>query len=292
MKIFSLSTTMPGLLCLALAATSIGQTAQSQNSDLVESRELNSRVVQLYREHKYDEALSLAKRALDLREKALGTEHQDLIPVLINLGEVYRAKQKLSEAQSSYERALQIGEKAFGAEDPKIAQSAFGLAELYRLQALYTKAEPLYQRVIRIREKTGGTDKSELIAALESYVASLLAQGKTQESAGVEKRLSELLAEKGIIQGGVLNGRALKLVTPAYPALARSNHASGVVQVRVLIDENGNVIKADAIRSGAIHLALAAAAEDAARQAKFTPTLLSGKPVKVYGIIIYRFIAQ
>ena len=91
------------------------------------------------------------------------------------------------------------------------------------------------------------------------------------------------------ISGGVLNGKAVHLVTPPYPAIARSAHASGSVQVQVLIDENGNVISAHAV-SG--HPLLQAAAVAAARASKFTPTKLSGQPVKVNGVIIYNFVAQ
>jgi len=91
------------------------------------------------------------------------------------------------------------------------------------------------------------------------------------------------------ISGGVLNGKAVRLVTPPYPAIARSAHASGAVQVQVLIDENGNVVSAHAV-SG--HPLLQAAAVAAARASKFTPTKLSGQPVKVNGVIIYNFVAQ
>lgn len=91
------------------------------------------------------------------------------------------------------------------------------------------------------------------------------------------------------ISGGVLNGKAVRLVTPPYPAIARSAHASGAVQVQVLIDESGNVVSAHAV-SG--HPLLQAAAVAAARASKFTPTKLSGQPVKVNGVIIYNFVAQ
>ena len=91
------------------------------------------------------------------------------------------------------------------------------------------------------------------------------------------------------ISGGVLNGKAVHLVTPPYPAIARSAHASGAVNVQVLIDENGNVLSAHAT-SG--HPLLQAAAVAAARASKFTPTKLSGQPVKVNGVIIYNFVAQ
>jgi len=91
------------------------------------------------------------------------------------------------------------------------------------------------------------------------------------------------------ISGGVLNGKAVHLTQPPYPAIARSAHASGQVVVQVLIDENGNVLTAHA-SSG--HPLLQAAAVAAAKSSKFTPTKLSGQPVKVNGVIIYNFVAQ
>src|ERR1041384_3562797 len=91
------------------------------------------------------------------------------------------------------------------------------------------------------------------------------------------------------ISGGVLNGKALSLPKPAYPPIARAAHASGTVVVQVLIDENGNVVSAHAV-SG--HPLLQAVAVGAAKQARFSPTKLSGQPVKVTGVIQYNFVAQ
>src|SRR5215813_14472957 len=91
------------------------------------------------------------------------------------------------------------------------------------------------------------------------------------------------------ISGGVLNGKAISLPKPAYPPIARAAHAAGTVVVQVLIDENGNVIAAHAV-SG--HPLLQGAAVGAARSAKFSPTKLSGQPVKVTGVIQYNFVAQ
>ena len=89
------------------------------------------------------------------------------------------------------------------------------------------------------------------------------------------------------ISGGVLNGKADSLPRPVYPPAARAVRASGAVSVEVLIDEAGNVISATAV-SG--HPLLRAAAVHAARGAKFSPTQLSGVPVKVSGIIVYNFV--
>ncbi len=89
------------------------------------------------------------------------------------------------------------------------------------------------------------------------------------------------------IVGGVLNGKATSLPKPAYPAAARAVGASGAVTIQVLIDENGDIFSARAI-SG--HPLLRAASALAACSSKFSPTQLSGFPVKVSGLITYNFV--
>lgn len=89
------------------------------------------------------------------------------------------------------------------------------------------------------------------------------------------------------ISQGVINGSAEVLPKPPYPAAARAIRASGAVNIQVTIDESGNVISASAV-SG--HPLLRQAAEQAARSARFKPTMISGQPVKVTGVIVYNFI--
>jgi protein TonB len=91
------------------------------------------------------------------------------------------------------------------------------------------------------------------------------------------------------ISGGILNGKALSLPAPAYPDMARRAHATGTVEVEVIIDTNGKVISAKAVRGPGL---LQQTAEMAAKLARFTPTLLSGQPVKVAGVITYNFSLQ
>lgn len=89
-----------------------------------------------------------------------------------------------------------------------------------------------------------------------------------------------------IVSGGVLNGKATSLPQPVYPAAAKAAKAAGAVVVEVTIDEDGKVISASAV-SG--HPLLRASAVTAARQARFSPTKLAGKPVKVSGVLNYNF---
>ncbi len=88
------------------------------------------------------------------------------------------------------------------------------------------------------------------------------------------------------VSGGVLNGMALALPPPSYPDTARRMRQSGMVQVEVVVDENGKVISARALSGPGT---LREVAVEAAYRARFSPTKLSGQPVKVTGQINYNF---
>lgn len=90
-------------------------------------------------------------------------------------------------------------------------------------------------------------------------------------------------ARKGPINGGMLNGKAIYLPVPEIPP----GEATGVVLVAVVVDEQGSVIEARAV-SGPQQLH--AAAVNAARLARFTPTVLMGEPVRVSGTLSYNFV--
>jgi TonB family protein len=91
------------------------------------------------------------------------------------------------------------------------------------------------------------------------------------------------------IESGDLNAQAIDLPAPMYPGEARKIHAAGEVKVRVIVDETGRVLAADVI-SGPKPLWLAAI--DAARKARFKPTLIGGTAVKITGVLTYNFVEQ
>ena len=89
------------------------------------------------------------------------------------------------------------------------------------------------------------------------------------------------------VSGGVLNGKAIFLPQPPYPAIARSVRFGGTVVVEIQVDETGKVVSARVVKGPSI---LRQSAVRAAYLARFSPTLLSGKPVKVSGEVTYHFI--
>lgn len=85
---------------------------------------------------------------------------------------------------------------------------------------------------------------------------------------------------------GVIRGNASSRITPDYPPLARSARVAGDVVVEITISEDGDVIAARCV-SG--HALLQQSALSAARRWKFKPTLLNNTPVKVTGILTFRY---
>jgi TonB family protein len=95
--------------------------------------------------------------------------------------------------------------------------------------------------------------------------------------------------KKTITSPRVLNSQALFLPKPPYPPMAKQMRIQGVVNVQVLIDESGRVISAKAVLGSP---ALINAAQQAAMQARFSPTMLGEQAVKVSGVITYNFVLQ
>lgn len=88
-----------------------------------------------------------------------------------------------------------------------------------------------------------------------------------------------------VINVGVI--KAIKLEKPRYPAKAREERAAGTVTVKVVIDEEGIVVSAQAIDGNPL---LHFATREAVCSSKFSPTILQGKAVKVTGTVKYNFV--
>lgn len=85
---------------------------------------------------------------------------------------------------------------------------------------------------------------------------------------------------------GVRAPQKIHHVAPKYPELAVRAHVDGVVILEALIAEDGSVRDVKVLRSKAL---LDAAAIDAVRQWRFTPTLLNGTPVPVIMTVTVTF---
>src|SRR6266540_2363749 len=141
---------------------------------------------------KLDEALTFAERALEIRERLLGTEHPDVAASIDNLASIYTGNAEYVKAEPLYRRALAIREKALGKDHPETAKSLNNLAEVYRIQGKYLEAEPLYKRALEIQEKALGKDHLEIAESLNNLGALYYSQGKYVETEPLFRRAFEI----------------------------------------------------------------------------------------------------
>lgn len=88
---------------------------------------------------------------------------------------------------------------------------------------------------------------------------------------------------------GNLNGKAKTLAKPVYPPEAVKAKIGGAVKVNITVDEQGNVVKAEAVSGDAL---LRNAAVTAAKASKFSPKLVNGKAVEMSGFLVFNFAAS
>jgi len=151
------------------APTREGQTAQAD--------ELNRQVVRLYGEGRYAEAVTLAERALALREKVFGPEHPSVAHALSNLATLYKAQFDYVRAEPLLRRALVVYEKALGPQSPDVTLTLNNLAVLYGETGDYARAEPLYQRALAIRERVRGPDHPDVALSLNNLASLYISKG-------------------------------------------------------------------------------------------------------------------
>ena len=136
-------------------------------------------------------------------------------------------------------------------------------------------------------------DEFELREASDWTRPVMLQVGQLQETVVVSAQrsgASEARQATGPIRvgGNVRPPRKEVHVSPVYPAAMQEAGISGVVPVEAIIAADGTVSSVRVLSAQA-HPDLAAAAMDAVRQWRFTPTLLNAQPVEVAMTVTVRF---
>lgn len=250
-------------------------------------------LAEIYRAKKaYPEAENFYRRVLKVEEKRLGEGNPALCRVLLNLGWMQHVNSQASEAESSFKRMIAIKEKERGPDHPEVANALSNLATFYQKVGKPKNSLPIYERMIAIREKSGD-DKRELIEVLEQCQCALNQSGKPVEADRMQQRIVQISenisGEPAQVSGGVLQGKAIYKAQPYYPPAAKAERLSGVVYIKALIDETGNVADAKILCGADL---LAAVSLEAARQWRFAPTQINGVPVKVQGVLTFNFTLQ
>lgn len=121
----------------------------------IEWESLNDEVMSLYRKGQYDCAVLVAKKALDVAVKLVGSIHPCVATSINNLALIYVAQGQYAEAEPLIKRSLAIYGKALGPDQPSrcgplLEQTRGPLSQNRSCK----EAESLQGRTARIREIT------------------------------------------------------------------------------------------------------------------------------------------
>ncbi|HVS21915.1 MAG TPA: TonB family protein [Pyrinomonadaceae bacterium] len=136
-----------------------------QTAELDEATRFSAKVVELYKEQKYDEALPLAKRVVEARYRILGEYNGLTASAKINLAELYMAKREYGQAENLYEQLLRVYERVFGVDHINNTIIIDSLALVNYLKRDYKKAEIFYVQSLSVREKALGSEHADVAEA-------------------------------------------------------------------------------------------------------------------------------
>ncbi|HEY7086053.1 MAG TPA: CHAT domain-containing tetratricopeptide repeat protein [Hyphomicrobiaceae bacterium] len=149
---------------------------------------LHKRVLQLYQQAKYAEAIPIAEEYIAVASAMFGEAHPLYADGLGGLGVLYQALDRLGEAEPLLKRALAIKEKALAPEHIEVADALHDLAELYRKQSRFSEAEPLYKRALSIIETAGGPTHPGVGIVVGNLAELYRAQGRHTEAEPLLRR--------------------------------------------------------------------------------------------------------
>ncbi|RFU30805.1 hypothetical protein B7463_g5540, partial [Scytalidium lignicola] len=134
------------------------------------------------------EAEKMHQRALQGRERTLGTNHNLTLNTVNSLGLIYADQGKLDEAEKMYRRALQGRERTLGPDHASTLNTVSNLGRLYTMQGKLDEAEKMHQRALQGKEKVLDCDHILTLGTINDLGLLYAGQGKLDEAKNMYQR--------------------------------------------------------------------------------------------------------
>ncbi len=131
---------------------------------------------------RYEEAVPVLRRALDLRKANFPEGSPEIAQSLDRLADPLSLLSNLKEAERLLREALAIRRRALPANDPSIGTAMNNLAQVLQLQGAYGEAEPLLRESMAIVEQAPTSDKAGLARTYDNLAKVLTKLSKLDEA--------------------------------------------------------------------------------------------------------------
>lgn len=235
----------------------------------------------------YERSIANLRKALDLltslRDSKLSTRLE-----IMRLLAISNERSGLKKAaREIYLTAAEIAESNATGDVKETFYIALGAANALANDSDYEAAHRYYLKALRLAYKHFEVDSKErydlLIYRTCLYARNSDNRKRSDEYTKIRKELDENEAETK----NIVHGKAVRLPRPSYPLAARTRRVGGTVYVSVSIDADGKVTDALALCSDRD---LGGASENAAKNAKFSPTIKNGKAIPIKGLLTFVFV--
>jgi TonB family protein len=170
-----------------------------ETPELIEAHKLSAEAVKLYNRRKFDEALPLAKRVVELREKVLGKDDKLIGDAYNNLGAIYMGKKDYRESESAFRKALEIYQKNLGENSPKLLFTISNLGWATYANANLVGAKELFKRSVTINEVNSGQESAAVIQPLYTLAEFCQRTGQYDEAVAYYKRVLAVMEKAGAV---------------------------------------------------------------------------------------------
>ena len=137
----------------------------------------------VYRDQeRFDEAETLLRRSLALRQAASPRDDAGVALATLNIAELYRAQGKLAEAEPLYAEALRLARHALGAGNAGLFEFINQSAVLFREQGRHAKAEPRFREALALIESSLGPRHPRVAQSHLDLAELLRLRGRCQEA--------------------------------------------------------------------------------------------------------------
>lgn len=202
----------------------ISQIRFNKNS-IVFAECLNNLSLILYTKNKINEAESFCIQALDIRQKLIDIQDEELAEIMNNLALIYHIKKVYTEAENYYKKALEIYISVFNDHHPVVATVQNNLAGLYSSLKKYEQAEYLFLKSLSIRKEYFGEEHSTVAASLKNLGGLYFSQGYLDKA--------EILYKKSLDIRQKLLGEAHPTVATSLKNLADLYKAQNKYQLAI-----------------------------------------------------------
>jgi tetratricopeptide (TPR) repeat protein len=130
----------------------------------------------------YDKAETILKKAIAVREAALGPDHPDTLTSRNNLAVAYTDAGRTAEAIALHETTLRLKESKLGPDHPDTLTSRNNLASAYAQAGRTAEAIALQEATLKFKESRLGPWDASTLASRHNLAAAYLAVGRVADA--------------------------------------------------------------------------------------------------------------